>query len=177
MKILTVPNKILNEKSVPVEKFDKALTTSIKEMDEVLLATVDPKGVGLSAPQVGIQKRFFIMRPTEKSKLQVFINPKILIAKNIKSDSDKKLLEGCLSIPNIWGNVKRPNFIKIKYHDTEGKEHTDNFTTFVAAVIQHEIDHLDGILFTQRVMEQNEQLYRSHKNDKGEDEFEEIEIP
>jgi len=174
MKILTVPNKTLNEKSDPVEKFDKKLVSTLREMEATLDATFDPKGVGLSAPQIGIRKRFFIMRPTEKDKLQIFINPEITLAKNIKKKGEKKLLEGCLSIPNIWGNVARPNHIRLKFYTTEGKEMTDTFDDFIAAVIQHEIDHLDGILFTQRVMEQGEQLYRSYKNAQGEDEFEEI---
>lgn len=176
MKILTVPSKILNEKSDPVEKFDKKLLSTIRQMEKTLDATVDPKGVGLSAPQVGIQKRFFIMRPTTKSKLHVFVNPEIVETKEIDIPGAKKLLEGCLSIPNIWGNVKRPNYVKIKYLDPQGKAQSQSFESFVAAVVQHEIDHLDGILFTQRVMEQNEQLFRSFKNNQGEDEFEEISL-
>lgn len=176
MKILTTPNKILNTKSDPVEKFDKKLKNILKDMEKTLNATFDPKGVGLSAPQVGIRKRFFIMRPESKSKLQIFINPEIVLEKDTLKEKEKKLLEGCLSIPNIWGKVERPDTVKIKFRNHEGEEITDTYKGFIASVIQHEIDHLNGILFTQRAMEQGEQLYRSYKNKKGEDEFEEIEI-
>ncbi|GEM_PF-159305 len=85
-------------------------------------------------------------------------------------------LEGCLSLVNIWGTVKRHAKLTLFYLDQEGKAHTKEFSNFLATIIQHEVDHLEGILFPKRVLEQQGKLYRSHKNEKGEDEFEEIEI-
>jgi peptide deformylase len=181
LKILTTPNPKLLEKSEPVVRFDNKLKKEILEMKKTLSATRDPIGVGLAAPQVGILKRIFLAKP--KDKAQVFINPKIHEFTNspkIESKkpvrSNKRLLEGCLSIPNIWGNVARKKEIKLAYQDEKGNVHVETFKGFLAIIIQHELDHLDGVLFTKHVMAQGEQLYRSYKNKKGEDEFEEIKI-
>ena len=191
-KILVTPNPGLLLKSVSVTKFDRKLTKEIFDMKKTLDSTRDPVGVGLAAPQVGILKRFFLAKPEENGKILVFINPiiesssgekqipsfknspKVEVGKPAKSKG--KLLEGCLSIPNIWGNVSRKNQIRIHFYDINGDEHVETFIGFPAIIIQHELDHLDGILFTKHVLEQKEQLYRSHKNSQGEDEFEEIEV-
>lgn len=177
-KIVSTPDPILTNKSEPVKNFDKKLDKIIKEMSETLLATVDPIGVGLAAPQVGLPIRLFLAKPTEESEISVFANPVIesAVDAQIKTGSKKKLLEGCLSIPNIWGNVTRKKSLTLSYQDETGQHHRKTFSGFTATIIQHEIDHLDGILFTKRVMEQNEKLYKSHKNEKGEDEFDEIKI-
>jgi peptide deformylase len=92
-----------------------------------------------------------------------------------ESDGTKKL-EGCLSLVNIWGEVERANSILLEYTDKTGKKHKKKFTGFIATIIQHECDHLDGILFPKRVLEQKGTLYQSSKNAKGEDEFEELKI-
>lgn len=192
LKIVTTPNPILVNKAKPVERFDKKLTQTIKEMSKTLDATTDPVGVGLAAPQVGISKRIFLSKPEENGETHVFINPEIINeskeekvpdfinSKKVESKKPKKskgkLLEGCLSIPNIWGNVSRKKEVKLRYQDLQGNEHVEIFKGFPAIIVQHELDHLNGILFTKHVMEQREQLYRSHKNEKGEDEFDEIEV-
>ncbi len=132
------------------------------------------------------------MKPTDKSPITTFINPIIEKLEGEKeipkfSNTQKieakkpqkfkgKLLEGCLSLPNIWGNVLRTKIITVSWQDELGKLHKKNFTGFPAVIIQHEMDHLNGVLFTKRVLEQKGTLYKSHKNEKGEDEFEEIEI-
>lgn len=189
--IVTTPNKILVDKSKPVTKFDSKLKEIIKGMEETLLATKDPIGVGLAAPQVGIALRIFQMKPTEKSKVTTYVNPIIITTskeeevphfagrneKTNKPESSKnKLLEGCLSIPDIWGNVTRKKEVTMSWQDVKGNKFTQKFTSFPAIIIQHEVDHLNGILFTKHVMEQNEKLFKSHKNEQGEDEFEEIQI-
>jgi len=196
LDIVTTPAPVLVKKAENVKKFDKELLNLIAQMTETLLATHDPKGVGLAAPQVGISLRIFQMKPTNKSKITTHINPvikdisdnpnpytgnsaRIEKAKKAgkgKKPDDNKLLEGCLSIPNIWGNVTRKKELTLEWQDTTGKKYTKTFSGFSAIIIQHEIDHLNGILFTKHVMEQNEKLYRSSKNEEGEDEFEEIEI-
>lgn len=189
LKILVTPHPKLLEKSSPVTKFNRRLAKEISEMKKTLDITRDPVGVGLAAPQVGILKRIFLAKP--KDKPTVFINPEILEASGEEipkftnspkiearkpANSKKKLLEGCLSIPNIWGNVSRKKEIKLKYQDVKGNTHVENLKGFLAIIIQHELDHLDGVLFTKHVMVQGEQLYRSYKNKAGEEEFEEIEI-
>ena len=164
----------------------------IKEMEQTLLATKDPVGVGLAAPQVGVSLRIFQMKPTEKANVTTYINPvidkvsdeeEIPSSKNSEKvelskpgESKGKLLEGCLSIPNIWGNVLRKKDLTLTWQDRDGNTTTKDFTGFSAVIIQHEMDHLNGILFTTHVMSQGEKLYKSHKNPEGEDEFDEIKI-
>jgi peptide deformylase len=190
--IVTTPAKILLEKARPVKNFDKKLKSIIQEMEKTLRATKDPIGVGLAAPQVGLSIRLFQMKPTEKSNVTTYINPVIEstseeqeIPAFINSEkvegrkpksSKNKLLEGCLSLPDIWGNVTRKKSLVLSWQNADGNEFKQAFTGFPAIIIQHEVDHLNGVLFTKHVMEQGEKLFKSHKNKDGEDEFDEIEI-
>ncbi len=192
-KIVIAPNPVLSNIAKPVTKVNSSVTKIIAEMKKTLSQTIDPKGVGLAAPQVGKSLRIFIAKPTDLSKIMVFINPvitkinsdrkqirtninqRLSVSASAKIKSSKKL-EGCLSLPNIWGDVLRPPSITITFLDEQGKTHQQKFSNFLATIIQHEIDHLDGILFPKKVLEQKGTLYKSHKNKKGEDEFEEIEI-
>jgi len=165
LKIVTVPNKILFSPTQPVKKIDEKIKTLVAEMEETLLSQKDPKGVGLAANQVGVSLSIFIIKPTEKSKIKVFINPKILqtIPYNppLKKKERKKVkLEGCLSIPKIWGPVKRKDRVFLKYQDITGKEYLKWFSGFEAIIIQHEMDHLQGVVFTQRSIEQGKKLYK-----------------
>lgn len=185
-KMVVAPNPVLSSIAKPVLKVDGHIAKIIAGMKETLLATTDPKGVGLAAPQIGKSLRIFIAKPTEKSKIFVFINPEIKeksgekdYVKRPKKDTSKKAskkLEGCLSLPNIWGPVLRSSSLTLSYLDEKGVHHEEKFKGFLATIIQHEMDHLDGNLFPKRVLEQKGILYKSHKNKKGEDEFEEIEI-
>lgn len=191
-KIIESPNQVLLTPSKKVTSFDKKLKDILKQMEETLKATQDPIGVGLAAPQVGLSLRIFQTKPTEKSKVISYINPEIIemsdeegvpeYTNSEKVDAKKpensknKLLEGCLSLPNIWGNVTRKKTVTLKWQDEKGETHEEVFTDFPAIIIQHEMDHLNGILFTKHVMAQNEKLYKSHKNEKGEDEFEELDF-
>ncbi len=170
LKIVTVPNPVLSTPTKKVEKINEKIKKIIQDMKETLLAQKDPIGVGLAANQVGIPLSIFIIKPTLKSKIKVFINPKII--KTIqgptlkRSDRKKVKLEGCLSIPKIWGPVKRAKKILLEYQDplTDSVKQ-EWFEGFEATIIQHEIDHLNGIVFTQRVLEQGKKLYKE-ENDK-----------
>lgn len=151
-------------------------------MEQTLIHTSDPVGVGLAAPQVGLSLQLFLARPTEDGKIYHFINPTLEILDESKKKSkkkqkeDNKLLEGCLSIPNIWGHVTRPMAVKLSYQDWNGKKYTQVYDDFMSTIIQHEVDHLNGILFTKHVLAQREKLYKSYKNSDGEEEFEEIRL-
>lgn len=150
-------------------------------MEHVLMAQNDPPGVGLAANQVGLDQSIFIIKPFEKSKIKVFINPKIInvgaqfiAPKNKsminhppakKSKHKKVKLEGCLSIPRIWGPVKRAERIFLHYQDLTGKKNLKWFSGFEAIIIQHEIDHLNGVVFTQRSLEQKGQLYKEENEE------------
>ena len=172
LKIVTIPNSILATVTKKVEQFDDSLRKLVKDMDQTLAAQVNPQGVGLAAPQVGINLSVFIIKPTPDAKTEAFINPKILKLTHphgAKSEpthpqgasktKKKTKLEGCLSIPKIWGGVKRAPEIFLEYKDVIGKTHKKWFSGFKAVIIQHELDHLKGILFTQRALEQNAELY------------------
>ncbi|MCL5438584.1 MAG: peptide deformylase [Patescibacteria group bacterium] len=182
LKIVTAPNSILSQKAREIKNIDKKILKLIEEMRITLNNTRDPEGVGLAAPQVGENLQLFIAKPSRKSPILTFINPKIIsIDKIIPDASDEQKinhqkLEGCLSLPNIWGGVSRNPSITLSYLDENGKEHKRKFTGFLATIIQHEYDHLDGILFPKHVLAQRKKLFKSHKNKKNEDVFEEIEI-
>ena len=193
MKIVISPNSILSKPAKQVSKIDKNIVRLIGDMKESLAAAKDPIGVGLAAPQIGKSLRIFIVKSTNKSQPQVFINPKIIYISEEKNQqviqssktkkakaksgiSENKILEGCLSLPNIWGEVQRKKELTLNYEDEKGNSHTKLFKGFLATIIQHEIDHLEGILFPKLVLEQKGKLYKSHKDEKNEDVFEEIEI-
>jgi peptide deformylase len=179
LDIVKAPNPVLSQKAKPIAKVDKAVLNLIQEMEQALDSASDPVGVGLAAPQVGKSLSIFVIKPHPKSKLQAFINPKIIkveTQKVAKKNHGAKKLEGCLSLVNIWGEVERADYVLLEYTDETGKRHKKKFNGFVATIIQHEIDHLNGILFPKRVLEQKGTLYQSSKNAKGEDEFEELKI-
>ena len=153
--IITIPNKLLED---PTEKVGK-ITDYIKDVAEDLLDTVlkaeDPEGAGLSANQIGVNKRMCVVRNFyEDPKLDsvnsediVLINPKI-ISKSNETEMD---WEGCLSVPDVYGKVPRFKKIKIKAKDINGDTIRLTANGYFARVIQHELDHLDGILFTEKV--------------------------
>ena len=177
LSIIKAPNPVLSQTVKKIFTIDKHIKDLIREMEETLAHTTDPEGVGLAAPQIGRNLSLFIAKPTPKAKVLVFINPVITKTnqgKERKGEKDK--LEGCLSLPSIWGTVKRDQEITIDYLDEHNASHTRTFTGFLSTIIQHEIDHLEGTLFPKRVLEQNGKLYKSRKNKKGEDIFEEMEI-
>ena len=185
--IVKVPSNILTIPAAEVTKFDKKLVRLISDMRVALITTTNPKGVGLAAPQVGISSRIFLTRPHENSIIRVFINPKIVKQSDQITDGPLRLseasvpgrdnkLEGCLSIPNIWGKVNRAETITLAYQDEAGTKHIEEFHGFLATIIQHETDHVNGILFTHRVLEQKQSLYQSAKDENGKEILEEIEL-
>jgi peptide deformylase len=181
LTILQTPNPILSRESIPVEKIDSKTRGFIRQMTFALDNSHDPEGVGLAAIQVGKPLQIFIVRQTPRSPLLVFINPKIVEflkdAVQKEKDHEKNIqLEGCLSLQDIWGVVKRHDAVVLSYQDETGKQHSKKFDGFLAVIIQHEVDHLAGKLFPARVLEQKNQLYKSQKDKKGRQIFEEIKL-
>ncbi len=168
MKIVHTPSDVLHLTASKVDVIDKKIKELVVEMIHTLNHQKDPEGVGLAAPQVGVSKQIFIIKPESDSIPQTFINPKILKLEDIpqKSTGKKKKkgqrvqLEGCLSIPKIWGEVKRFDRVNIEWTDENNEKHTEWFEGFPATIIQHEMDHLHGLLFTRHVLEQSNSLYR-----------------
>lgn len=178
--IVHVPNAVLTTPSAPVLSFDKRLAKLIQRMKAALLATENPKGVGLAAPQIGKPFRVFLTRPAVQSGIRVFINPEIVAQSEELTDGvpeRENKLEGCLSIPAVWGAVRRSKTLTLTFRDEKGIEHTEDFSGFIATIIQHEVDHLNGVLFTKRAVEQKGKLYQTVKNGDGKEILEEISLP
>lgn len=184
-KIITVPNEILRQKSKPVTKIDKKVLETIKDMQDTLVSQKNPTGVGLSAPQVGKSCQICLVVSRKDKKTLALINPEITwksktptnhTAQTEPEDSKRDPLEGCLSVPGFWGTVQRAKEIKVSYLTPENKEIKQKFSGFTAVVIQHEVDHLNGVLFIDRILEQKGKIYRIEENDKGEEEFIEVEL-
>jgi len=162
MKIITVPNPILTRKSKIITRFDSKLKNFCQNLTKTLSNAKNPSGIGLAAPQVGKNWRIFtIALPGEKP--QIFINPKITHHSKKKKcftiENGQLFLEGCLSIPEIYGAVKRWPKIKAVWQNEKGEKQQAAFGNIKAIVFQHEYDHLNGILFTQRVIKQGGQFY------------------
>lgn len=165
LKIVHIPNQVLFTPTKPVKKIDQKIKKLVAEMEEALIAHKDPEGVGLAAPQVGFDLSLFIIKPKKTEPTEVFINPKILqttpYSLQPKNQKSKKIkLEGCLSVPHIWSAIKRSDSVLVEYQDLSGDWKKEWFSGFKAQIIQHEMDHLQGILFTQRALEQKQKMYQ-----------------
>lgn len=137
-KIVKYPDPILKEKAVEVTKFNERLSKLLDDMAETMY---DANGVGLAAPQIGISKRVIVVDVGEE--LIEMVNPEIIE----KSGEQIEPPEGCLSIPGLLGYVKRANVIRIKGQDRNGNKVEMKAEGFLARAFQHEIDHLNGVLF------------------------------
>jgi len=142
-EIIAIPDKRLRLKSEPVAKIDDSIRTLAEEMFEAMYAA---PGIGLAAIQLGEPKRVITMDLAKKDdpkEPQVFINPEILWTSEDMSVHE----EGCLSIPEYYEEVERPAEVKVKYLDLEGQPREVHATGLLATCLQHEIDHLNGVLF------------------------------
>ena len=143
LPILTLPEPILRKQAAAVERVDDPLR---RLMDDMLATMYDAPGVGLAAPQIGISRRLIVMDPTkdeeEKAPL-VMVNPKLLE----RSDELRLHEEGCLSIPDFTAEIERPHRVRVAFIDREGKAQETELEGIWATVVQHEIDHLEGMLF------------------------------
>ncbi len=142
-KILTIPDPLLRKKSLSVEKADKEIRNL---MDDMISTMYDAPGIGLAAVQIGVPKRVVVMdlsKNPDRKKPMYFINPEIIWKSNVNSSYE----EGCLSIPNQFAKVERPDKCHIKYLDYEGNEKKLEAEGLLSTCIQHEIDHLNGVLF------------------------------
>ena len=138
--IVQVPDPILAKKCREVDKFDERLWTLLDDMKDTLF---DANGAGLAAPQVAVLKRIALV-DTEDGFYEL-INP---VIKSMKGEQTG--LEGCLSVKGKYGNVTRANDVTVIAQDRYGKKHTYKVSGFTARAFQHEIDHLDGIVYTSK---------------------------
>ena len=143
--VVKYPAEVLRQVARPLDRPTAATRTLV---DKMKAAMFQAHGVGLAAPQMGVLERVIIYKlPEEKEPLRVIVNPKIISFKGEQLGP-----EGCLSIPTLQGDVKRANEVILKGMDMLGRPFKRRATAFEARVIQHEVDHLDGILFIDRVI-------------------------
>ena len=154
--IKTYGNNVLRARSQEVEEFGEELSRFLLEMVETMLIE---DGVGLAAPQVGISKRITVMNPEPENErtLVKMINPRIVAS----SDETVSIEEGCLSVPGVRGDVIRPAAVEVAYLDENGTERKLQAEGLLARIIQHEIDHLDGVLFVDRLSIAKKMLIKS----------------
>ena len=158
MEIVLYPDPFLRKVSPQVEAFDDRLARTAREMLEFMYRS---KGVGLAAPQVGIPLRLFVFNPSgdpaKKEEEGVLVNPRITRRKGEEYGE-----EGCLSFPNVYGEVRRARWIRLEARDLEGRPLEMEFQGFQARVVQHELDHLEGILFVDRMEPAEKLRIRKH---------------
>jgi peptide deformylase len=147
LPILTAPDPRLKKKSLPVDTVDAGVR---QLMDDMLETMYDAPGIGLAAPQVGVLKRVVVLdidREDTKTGPLFMANPEIVAA----SDEDVSYEEGCLSVPDHYSDVVRPAKVTVRYLDRDGKQQDLACDGLLATCVQHEIDHLDGVLFIDHI--------------------------
>ena len=154
--VLQFPDPRLKRKSVPVGQITDEIRTLAQDMIEVMY---DEPGIGLAAPQVGEAIRLVVMdtgwteEGAEKNPI-VMVNPEIL-----SRDGEITWTEGCLSVPDFQADVERAARVRVRYRDLEGREHEEDASELRAVCFQHELDHLDGLLFIDRISRLKRSLY------------------
>ncbi|WP_288430320.1 peptide deformylase [uncultured Agrobacterium sp.] len=145
--LIILPDPLLRQQSKPIETVDAEIA---RLADDMLETMYDAPGIGLAAIQVGIPRRMLVIdlsREDEEKKPIVFINPEILKV----SDDVSTYEEGCLSIPDYYAEVERPASLTVGYIDRDGKQQTVEADGLLATCLQHEIDHLNGVLFIDHI--------------------------
>ncbi len=145
MKVVRIGDPVLRQKAVRVEQFGEALKQTL---DEMVVLMKKKSGVGLAAPQIGIPERFFVVQVPGEQPI-AFVNPEIIETSLETVD----FTEGCLSVPGVWGDVSRPASVRIQAVNADGKMFRLDADGYLARIIQHEFDHLNGVLFVDRLKE------------------------
>ena len=144
LDIVKYPAPVLEQNCEAVTVFDKRLIRLLANMYDTML---EADGVGLAAPQIGIAKRIAIVDIDDKHGKIELINPEI-----VEEEGEQVGPEGCLSFPDLYGDVKRADYVKVRAQNRKGKWYELEARGFLARAIQHEIDHLNGVLFTSKVL-------------------------
>lgn len=167
--IIALPDEKIRNKSKEVNSFDQNLRRLVNDLIDTSEVQTDPPALGMAAPQIDVFKKAFVAKI--RNKFRPFVNPKIIKV----NDKETALMEGCFSVKGLYGQVLRPSEIEVEYQDPFGKKVTAKLKGLPAKIFQHELDHLNGILFIDHVNTQNGKMFKSIKNKKGEEEFVEIE--
>jgi peptide deformylase len=164
--IRTVPDPVLRQKARRIKTIDRAVRKLIGDMQETLKAS---NGVGLAAPQVGVSLRLIVIslpRKEQKNEEFVIINPEV-----VRRKGERILKEGCLSIPGYFGEIKRSESVKIKGLDRSGKEIKLHGEDLLGQALEHEIDHLNGVLYVDH-LESQDKLHEVEPESESEPESE-----
>lgn len=148
LEIITYPHPTLRHKSKPIKRVNAELREIVREMFKLMY---EAKGVGLAANQVDLPIRLFVANleaDPDKGEEMVFINPVVSMPKGTEDNE-----EGCLSLPGLYGNVVRPKKVRINAYNLQGDEINADVEGLFSRVVQHETDHLDGVLFIDRMTE------------------------
>jgi peptide deformylase len=163
LPILQYPDPILRKAAKPVTEFNAALKTLAQNMAETMYAA---PGIGLAAPQVGVSTRLIVIDVSDKrNELQILVNPEITAASDRTTSN-----EGCLSIPEYRETIKRMNLVTVKAFDLSGAPFEVSGEELLAFCLQHEIDHLNGILFIDHLSRLKRELFRKKFTKKSESE-------
>ena len=157
LKVVVYPSPVLTKKAEPVTHIGVTERTLIRNMVQTMYAE---GGVGIAAPQVGVSKRIFVASPNAKpGEEEVFINPVVF-----KSSGEQVGFEGCLSLPEISGEIRRAKYVEFEYLNLDGKKKQGKVSDFMARIFQHELDHLDGKLLIDRVdFDQRQEILSSYQ--------------
>jgi peptide deformylase len=142
-RILTIPDPLLRKQARPVERVDAELR---RLADDMLATMYDAPGIGLAAPQIGVSRRLIVMDPAKDDQPKapiIMVNPELLT----RSDELRVHEEGCLSIPDFTAEIERPAITRVAYIDLQGKQQETELEGIWSTLVQHEIDHLNGVLF------------------------------
>lgn len=153
-ELVKYPSETLTRKSILVEEFDESLSCLVDGMFKTVRLH---NGIGLAAPQIGKNVQVIVVDITdgEQRIQEAFINPRILSTSKTRNSQ----VEGCLSVPDIYGSVFRWNWIKMEYWDTNGNRHQLRADDIFSRVLQHEIDHINGVLFLSHLSPKAQRLY------------------
>ncbi len=148
--VVGLPNPVLAKPTAPLTAFDGALADLVTDLLDTMRAS--PGCVGLAAPQIGVSARVAVIDLRGHPKAPANHGELVLVNPVIESTTDADIArEGCMSVPDFTGAVTRATSVVLAWHDPHGADHRDTFTGFEARAVQHELDHLDGLLFLDRV--------------------------
>lgn len=158
LQVVLYPDPTLRRETQPIEAFDGALRGTVEAMLARMFAS---RGVGLAAPQVGLSQRLFVFNPEgdpERPELsRAVINPAI----TARGGRRVRAEEGCLSLPKIYAEIERPERCTMRYQDLDGATHVEDFEGFEARIVQHEFDHLEGVLIVDRMTPSDKARHRA----------------
>lgn len=170
MQIVRAPDAKLRVKTRLVKKVTSAHLEITKQMAKLTKTYLDPEGVGLASTQIGNDEQYFVMKLNDGS-FKAFFNPKILKY----SKKTRLFFEGCLSIPNYYGEIIRPIAVTVSYQNDQGHHIKEHLRGTPAWIFQHELDHLQGKLFMDLVLEQKAKLFKVVGRDRtGAEVFEQV---